>query len=493
MSRTRFAPSPTGMLHVGGLRTALFNYLYAKKNEGTFILRIEDTDRERYEEGTEENILKTLDWAKLNPDEGVTLEGEKGDKKPYHQSERLDVYKKAIDKLLESKNAYYAFDTTEELNRMREEEKKAGNPAPKYDISMRMRMKNSLTLSEEEVKNKIDAGDEYVIRLKVPDNHTVKVFDEIRGALEFKSSSIDDAVLLKSDGFPTYHLANIVDDNAMDIDMVIRGEEWLPSLPKHVLLYEAFGWNMPKFAHVPLLLNPSGGKLSKRQGDVSVSDFIERGYLPEVMINFLALLGWNPGTTDEIFSLDELIEKFSLDRVQKGGAIFDTEKLDWLQGQWIRKFTPKEFAERIQPIVAKEFPDARKDSKFVEKAQLIQDRITFFKEASEMLSFFYLDPKVDLELIASKKQKVTKDMVADIVSMLIETLEKISTWNEETIKESIIKLAKEKELKNGQVLWPLRAILTGLPYSPGAFEVAEVLGKDETLKRLAKALELVKK
>ena len=478
------------MLHVGGLRTALFNYLLAKQAGGAFILRVEDTDQERSVEGAVENILETLQWAGLNPDEGVTPEGEKGDKGPYVQSKRLDLYKEYAQKLLSSGHAYYAFDTTEDLDRMREEEQKAGNPAPKYDLSVRMRMSNSLTMGEEDTAAKILAGNPYVIRLKIPENQTITANDEIRGKVEFKSHTVDDAVLLKSDGFPTYHLANVVDDHLMEIDLVLRGEEWLPSLPKHLLLYEAFGWGAPKFAHVPLLLNPGGGKLSKRQGDVSASDFIEKGYLPEAMINFLALLGWNPGSTDELFSLEELIEKFSLERVQKGGAVFDTEKLDWLQGQWMRRMPIEEFADRILTIVKEKYPDASGDTDFSTKAALIQERITFFHEAPEMLSFFYEDPKFDMDLIANKKQKVTPEMVPEVLPLIIGSLDGIQEWNAETLKDTLFALAEEKGYKNGQLLWPLRAILTGLPYSPGAFEVAKVLGKEETINRLKKAQEL---
>lgn len=493
--RTRFPPSPTGLLHVGGLRTALFNYLLAKQSQGTFILRIEDTDQERSVEGAVEDILQTLNRTHISPDEGVILKDGKitqvGDKGPYIQSERLDLYKDYAMKLLESGHAYYAFDTPEEIDRMREEEQQAGNPSPKYDIGRRMRMKNALTLSEEEVRTKLDAGEPYVIRLKVPENTVIKGEDEIRGKVEFQSHTVDDTVLLKADGFPTYHLANVVDDHLMDIDLVLRGEEWLPSLPKHLLLYDAFGWNRPKFAHVPLLLNKTGGKLSKRQGDVGASEFLDKGYLPEALINFLALLGWNPGGIEEIFSLDELVQNFKLDRVQKGGAVFDTEKLDWLQGQWMRKIPAVEFAARIQPIVAEVYPAAKDDADFESKAALIQERITFFNEAPEMLSYYYSEPKFDMEIIANAKQKVTTEMVPEIVNILMQTLltVEVCDWNEERLKELLFATAAEKELKNGQLLWPLRAILTGLPYSPGAFEVAAVLGKETTLKRLKAAQE----
>ena len=488
--RTRFAPSPTGLLHIGGLRTALYTYLLAKQGKGTFILRVEDTDQERTIDGAMKSQLQALSWAGIHPDEGVMLDGDtvvqKGDKGPYIQSERFDIYREHAQILIDSGHAYYAFDSKEELDRMREEEKAAGNPAPKYDLGVRMRMNNALTLGEEETKKKLDAGEPHVIRLKVPENMMITCTDAIRGKVEFASHTIDDAILLKSDGFPTYHLANIVDDHLMEIDTVLRGEEWLPSLPKHLLLWQAFGWKEPKYAHVPLLLNRDKSKLSKRQNDVSVQDYIDQGYLPEVIINFIALLGWNPGTTEEFFTFDELVKEFSLDRVQKAGAVFDREKLDWFQGQWIRKMSVEEFAKRIQPIVAEKHPAAADDKDFVAKAGLIHERITFFHEAPEMLSYYYSEPKVDMELICSKKQKVTQDLVKEIVPLLTETLESIdeSKWNVDHLKEILFAFAEKKGYKNGQVLWPLRAILTGLPYSPGAFEVATALGKETTLKRL---------
>lgn len=492
--RTRFPPSPTGLLHVGGLRTALFNYLLAKQSNDAFILRVEDTDQERSVDGAMEDILQTLERTHISPDEGVVLQNGKiaqvGNKGPYIQSERLDIYRKHAMQLIEAGHAYYAFDTPEEIERMREEEQKAGNPSPKYDIGRRMRMKNALTLSADEVQTKLDASEPYVIRLKIPENTVIKGEDAIRGKVEFQSHTVDDAVLLKADGFPTYHLANVVDDHLMAIDLVLRGEEWLPSLPKHLLLYDAFGWERPQFAHVPLLLNKTGGKLSKRQGDVGASEFLNKGYLPEALINFLALLGWNPGGTEEIFSLDDLVQNFTLERVQKGGAVFDEEKLDWLQGQWMRRFSADEFATRIKPLVAEKYPTANDDENFESKATLIQERITFFHEAPEMLSYYYSEPVLDMEIVANKKQKVTEEMVPHILSLLIEYFEDLDDefdWNPENLKDDLFQIAKDHDLKNGQLLWPLRAILTGLPYSPGAFEVAAALGKEKTLKRLKAA------
>lgn len=489
--RTRFAVSPTGLMHVGGLRTALFSFLLAKKNKGTFYVRIEDTDRQREVEGATENILTSLHWAGIDPDEGAVLvdgqPGEKGTKGPYTQSQRLEIYKEYADVLLEKGYAYYAFDTKEELDHMRETEMAHGNPAPKYDASVRMRMKNSLTMSEEEVKQKLEAGEPYVLRFKIPENRTIEFTDEIRGRVQFASHTIDDQVIMKSDGFPTYHLAHVVDDHLMETSLVIRGEEWLPSLPKHILLFEAFEWEVPQFAHVPLLLNKDKSKLSKRNAAVAVQDYIEKGYLPEALLNFLALLGWNPGTTQEVFSLEELIEAFSLDRVQKGGAVFDTEKLDWLQGQWMRKFSIEEFATRIRPLVEEKYEAAKTDNQFAERASLIQDRIQFFADAAEMLSFFYEEPTVDIDLIANPKQKVTKEMIPEITAALVEMLEPIAEWTNDALLAASREMAEQRGWKLGQLLWPLRAILTGKPFSPGATEVAVALGKQETLKRLKNA------
>ncbi len=487
--RTRFPPSPTGMLHIGALRTALFNYLIARQEKGTFILRIEDTDREREVAGAVENFLHTLHWAGLDPDEGVILKegtiAEKGPYGPYIQSKRFELYRTYVQELIDKGYAYYAFDTKEDLDRMREEQAAAGNPAPKYDASMRMRMKNSLTMPA--WKAQIDEGKPYAVRMKIPEGNVVRFNDEIRGAVEFRGMEIDDQILLKSDGFPTYHLANVIDDHLMKIDMVIRGEEWLSSTPKHLLLYEYFGWPAPRFAHVPLLLNPGGGKLSKRQGDVSVSDYIDKGYLPEALLNFVALLGWNPGTTQELFTLEELIEAFSLERVQKGGAVFDATRLDWFQGQWMRKMSSKEFSDRIRGIVAEVYPAAGKDPDFPARAALIQERITFFHEAPAMLAYYYEEPEVDLELIASKKQKLDPKLAKEMIDLLITNLETLQDWTEDSLSKTLFALCDAKDIKKGQLLWPLRAVLTGLPFSPGAFEIAAALGKEKTMERLRKA------
>ncbi len=481
--RTRFAPSPTGFLHVGALRTALFAWLVAKQSKGTFTLRIEDTDQAREVPGATENIIRTLTLAGIPPDEGVMLSPsgtliEKGDYGPYHQSARLAMYRLHVDELLQNGSAYHCFCTSERLDDMRKKQQER-KQAPMYD-------RHCVDVSNDEAAKRVAAGEKHVIRMKIPRDQTVVYDDAIYGTLSFKGHTIDDQVLLKSDGFPTYHLAHVVDDHFMKTDLVIRGEEWLSSLPKHLILFKAFGWEIPKYAHVPLLLNRDRTKLSKRQNDVAAEDYLKKGYLPEALLNFLAMLGWNPGTEQEIFSLAELVQSFSLDRVQKSGAIFDLEKLDWLQGQWMRKIPLKEFADRILPIVAEKFPDATHDKKFLEKAALIQGRITFFPEAPEMLGYFYESPKPTMLLVASPKQKIDEAHVPMILDCLRTKLRSISDtgWNRESIVRAIEASLPESGFKKGQVLWPLRAMLTGREYSPGAYEVAELLGKAETLKRL---------
>ncbi len=482
--RTRFAPSPTGSLHIGGLRTALYSYLIAKQTGGEFFLRIEDTDQAREVEGAVDIILKGLEWAGIPPDEGVVIiegiPGESGNHGPYFQSKRLPLYRKHVDELLASGHAYPCFCTSERLEQMRNAQAEK-HQAPMYD-------RTCLRLSKEEISTRIAANEPHVIRLKVPHHETITFNDDVRGNISFQGHTIDDQVLLKSDGFPTYHLAHVVDDHYMQTDLVLRGEEWLSSLPKHLLLFKAFGWTAPRYAHVSLLLNKDKSKLSKRQNSVSVEEYIDKGYLPEAIINFIAMLGWNPGTTQEMFTLQELVEAFSLERIQKAGAIFDTEKLDWLQGQWMRKLTVDEFVRRISPIVEAIYPEAADDNQFEKKAALIQERITFFHEAPDMLGYFYKAPSVNMELIANSKQKITTEDVPRFVQILINTLETINEneWNETTLEATIRKIADgtDGHPRLGQILWPLRAILTGREYSPGAFEVATILGKDETMRRL---------
>ncbi|OGJ59352.1 glutamate--tRNA ligase [Candidatus Peribacteria bacterium RIFCSPHIGHO2_01_FULL_51_9] len=483
--RTRFAPSPTGFLHVGGLRTALFAYILAKQSGDHFLLRIEDTDQGRSVPGAIENILKSLYWAGITPDEGVILKNgamtQEGTKGPYIQSERLSTYHRYAEELRQNGFAYPCFCSQERLEQMRKDQV-AHKEAPMYD-------RLCLSLSEADVKKRTAAGEPHVLRLKVPRDEKIVFDDDIRGKVEFKAWTIDDQVLLKSDGFPTYHLAHVVDDHLMDIGIVIRGEEWLSSLPKHLLLFRALGWTPPRYAHLSLILNHDKSKLSKRQGDVAVEDYIQKGYLPEALVNFIALLGWNPDTPQEIFPLKELTERFAIENVQKSGAVFDVDKLNWMQGQWMRKIPEKEFAERIRPSVETHFPSAAHDPLFMKKTSLIHERVTFFSEAPHMLSFFYEEPSVSHELLANAKQRVTKKELPNILSKLLKTLAAIpeTEWNEETLKKNIFALSEEGGFSRGQLLWPLRACLTGLPFSPGAFEVAAVLGKEKVLQRVERS------
>lgn len=504
--RTRFAPSPTGSLHVGGLRTALYAWLLAKKSKGKFLLRIEDTDQERSVPGTIESILRCLGWAGIPPDEGVTLENgvivQKGLHGPYIQSERKELYQKHAKLLLAKGHAYRCFCSKEQLEEMRKTQEER-HQAPMYD-------RRCLSLAPEEAERRAAVGEPHVLRMKIPDGPAITVDDIIRGTLRFERPTVDDQILLKSDGFPTYHLAHVVDDHLMQIDLVLRGEEWLSSLPKHIFLFQFFGWPPPEYAHVSLLLNKDRTKLSKRQNAVSVEEYIANGYLPQTLLNFLALLGWNPGTTQEVFSLQELIEEFSLDRAQKAGAIFDTEKLDWLQGQWIRRLSLKEFLDYVRPALEQHLPEALVDLNLSEKLPLIQERITFAHEAPAMLAYFYREVPVSFSLLISKKQQVTKDNIFRILNTLLSALKSIplEEWKEDQLKNVLgsrllyegavskktqheIEINLSDVLPKRAVLWVLRSALTGLPYSPGAFEIAAMLGKEKTLDRLLRAQELV--
>lgn len=494
--RTRFPPSPTGFLHVGGLRTALYNYLIARKTRGTFLLRIEDTDQERAVPGAVENILSSLQWAGIIPDEGVLLRGGKimqvGDHGPYIQSERTALYRESAGRLLQNGNAYRCFCSKERLEEMRSLQEAHKQP-PMYDGHCR-------AISPEEAEQRALSGELHVVRLKVLDGPTITIHDLIRGEVHFERHTIDDQILLKSDSFPTYHLANVIDDHLMGVDLVLRGEEWLSSTPKHLLLYEALGWPPPQFAHVPLLLNKDRTKLSKRQHAVSVQEYVDRGYLPEALVNFLALLGWNPGTSralpagtghrpgaeKEIFSLGELIEQFSLDRVQKAGAIFDTEKLDWLQGQWLRRLSPNEFLEYIRPSLEQDLPEAIADVQLSQKLPLIQERIAFAHETPEMLAYFYRAPRVTVDLLVNEKQGVTRENLPQLLTIVTDTLKRLepSVWTEEHLLQTFRDTAASHNVKLGQLLWPLRVAITGRAYSPGAVEVACVLGKEEVIRRL---------
>lgn len=478
--RVRFAPSPTGYLHVGGLRTALYNYLFARKHGGMFVLRIEDTDRARFVEGAVESLVDVLGKIGLAHDEG-----------PYVQSKRLDLYKKHAEELIESGMAYRCFCAAERLEEMRkgQAERKL---MPKYD-------RKCLTLSVEEVQAKLDAGEPHVVRMKVPDDREIAFDDLVRGRVSFRTETIDDTVLLKSDGYPTYHLANVVDDHLMNITHVIRAEEWLPSTPKHLLLYEAFGWEAPAFAHLPLLLNPDRSKLSKRQGDVAVEDYLVKGYLPEALVNFIALLGWNPGegSTQEIFSLDELVERFDLSQVNKAGAVFDLRKLDWMNAEYIKALTIPELLERVNPFLeTKEFFKIWSDEHeawskeekelFLKRVIAIeQERLAKLSDIGEENPFFFRKPEIDPAMLPWKDNapETAKESLGRANTVLEAVPE--GEWTRERLGEVLLEAAGDRR---GDFLWPLRVALSGEKKSPPPQDIAWVVGSEESLVRIENAI-----
>ncbi len=504
MVRVRFAPSPTGPLHIGGLRTALFNYLFARKNNGKFILRIEDTDQLRYVPGTEQYIMEALHWVGLDYDEGPDIGGDLG---PYRQSERLDLYRKYVQQLVDSGWAYYAFDTPAELEQMRQRLREEKSSVQLYNHLTRGSMKNSFTLTEQEVKERISNGEPYVIRFNMPAGKEIIVNDLIRGEVKVSSDTLDDKVLFKSDGFPTYHLANIVDDHLMQITHVIRGEEWLPSLPLHVLLYEAFGWEPPKFAHLPLILKPSGkGKLSKRDGDQLgfpvfpldwkdpktgevIRGYREWGYLPEAVINILALLGWNPGTEQEIFTLEELIEQFSLERVQKHGARFDPEKARWFNQQHLKRKSDEELVDLFMPILESQGIEAERQ--YVKRVvQLLKERVEFVEDFWTKGFYFFERPK-DFDAKAAKK--AWKQNTSEIMTELREFLASLEDFSSENLENELKKWVEMKGLSFSKVFTPLRLAVQGNTAGPHLFDMLELLGKDEVLVRLDFAIEHFKR
>ncbi len=467
--RVRFAPSPTGFLHVGGLRTALYNYLFAKHHNGKFILRIEDTDRTRLVEDAQENLIKSLNWAGLEFDEGPHVGGDYG---PYIQSERFDLYKKYAYELIDNGSAYFAFDTSEEIEAMRERQKNSGL-SPKYD---RTTMKNFFTLGAEETKKLIEAGTEYVIRLKVDYNEEVKFADVIRGEVKVLGKDIDDQILLKSDGFPTYHLANVVDDHFMEITHVIRGEEWLPSTPKHVLLYKAFNWTAPTFAHLPLLLNEDKSKLSKRTGSVSVEEFNSAGFLKEAFVNFIALLGWNPTNNREIFTIDELIAEFNLEKVNKAGAVFDREKLLWVQGQYFRSMDVNYLAKLYIESTAVEF-----EQDYIAKViKLLRERIHFLHELPVFGDYMFGKPNYDKEYFA----KCWKETTSETAKELFYALFALEEFTHDPIENAVKTFINDKKLKFGEIMNPLRLVLTGKAVGASLYETMALLGKAECEARM---------
>ncbi|MBW7867829.1 MAG: glutamate--tRNA ligase [Brumimicrobium sp.] len=501
--RVRFAPSPTGPLHIGGVRTALYNYLFAKKNKGTFILRIEDTDQTRFVEGAEEYLIESLKWCGIMPTEGQGIGGNYG---PYKQSERKEMYMPYAEELVKNDKAYYAFDTAEELDFMREQAKKMNMPNWQYNAITRSSMKNSTTLPEDEVERRLANGDPYVIRFKMPRNEDVRFEDIIRGWVVVNTNNLDDKVLYKSDGMPTYHLANIVDDKTMEISHVIRGEEWLPSAPLHVLLYEAFGWEAPKFAHLPLLLRPDGnGKLSKRDGDrlgfpvfpldwftaegEKYSGYRERGYLPNAFINMLAFLGWNPGTTQEIFTLDDMVEAFSLERVSKSGAKFDAQKTNWFQQQYLRAESNGSLASMLRKKEGEQLKSVSET--YLETAcGLMKERATFVEDIYNEGRYLFENPThFDKEAI----QKKWKEDTTQIMKDWIEVLRSATPFDAAHLESSFHTFLEEKELNVGKVLFPFRLVLTGASAGPSMFEISVLLGKEEVLKRMEGNLAIIDK
>ena len=487
--RVRFAPSPTGFLHIGGLRTALYNYLFARHfDDGTFVLRIEDTDQSRYVEGAEKDIIRSLEWCGMKIDESPEHPGDYG---PYRQSERKELYHTYAEKLIENGQAYYAFDTTEELDQMRERLQKSGNPSPKYDAITRQSMKNSLTLSQDEVDRRMAAGEEYVIRLKVPRRETVRFEDLIRGHVSFETKGLDDQVLLKSDGMPTYHLANVVDDHEMEITHVIRGEEWLSSTPKHILLYNAFGWELPQMAHLPLIMSPSGGKLSKRKAEeegipINTKEYMKQNYEPEALINFLAYLGWSPGDDSEIHSLDELCELFSLDRVSKGGAVFNHKKLLWYNEHYLREQNDGRIAERLRPIAEAKGIDLPGDDFLKQAISLLKERVSKIEEVLEMGDFFFKDP----ETYNEKALKKWKGDSADLVQQYKSSIEELDDdqFEAATLKSHLEDVVEKNDVGFGKLMMPLRIAVTGQGFGPDLFASMELLGKETVVSRLDNAI-----
>ncbi len=504
--RVRFAPSPTGGLHLGGVRTVLYNYLFAKQHsEGKFIVRVEDTDQSRFVVGAEEYIFECLQWCGIRADESVLAGGEYA---PYRQSERKNIYKEYAEKLIENNQAYYAFDTTQEIEEMRERRKAEGSGSLQYDAGIRLKMNNSLRLLPEETKALLDAGTPYVIRIKVNPNETVAFTDLIRGDIEFETTNVDDKVLLKADGMPTYHLAVVVDDYLMKISHAFRGEEWLPSAPVHILLWQyLFGINnMPKWAHLPLILKPEGnGKLSKRDGDrlgfpVYAMDwkdpttgeitkgFKELGFLPEAFLNMLAMLGWNPGNEQEIFSIEELIQSFDINRVHKAGAKFDFEKAKWFNHEWIKKLPVQHYSSIVKQIFAEKKLEITDDIYFEKVLELVKERCTLLTDFYEQAVYFFIAPKhIDVDSI---KPKWT-DLKKEFFEKYITKLQADSTFTTVTVESIFKELATEMAIKPGDLQLPMRIMLVGGKYGPGVFEIAATIGLQQTVQRIEKALSLL--
>lgn len=498
--RTRIAPSPTGYVHIGSLRTALYNYLCARQNGGDFLIRIEDTDRTRFVEGALEQALEVFAWAGLEWDEGPKLQVtsdkvqviQEGSYGPYIQSERLAIYRKHADELLEKGKAYHCFCTPQDLEQMRSEQQARKEP-PRYDG-------RCLRLSKEEVRQRLEKGEKHVLRLNVPHDETIAFTDLVYGAISVNSNDIDHQVLMKSDGFPTYHLAVVVDDHLMAITHVMRGEEWLPSTPKHVLLYQAFGWEMPAYCHLPNILGENKKKLSKRTGDVSVESFRQQGYLPAALINYIALLGWNPGDEREFFTLEELVKEFDIKKINKAGAIFDYKKLDNINGQYIRRLSADELYGLCLPYLEEAYGDrlGSYSEEYVKKALAVeQERLKKLADVVEGTRLFFTDELAyDKELLYWKKtlqnDPTEVEMItAEVLREVRHVLEAISDeqWTAADLQEAVFAYIAREEMTNGEVLWPLRTSLSGQQNSPGPFEIMAVLGKEASLARIEAAIE----
>lgn len=498
--RVRFAPSPTGGLHLGGVRTVLYNYLFAKQNQGKFILRIEDTDQSRYVPGAEAYIFETLRWCGLEPDESVMQGGAFG---PYRQSERKPLYRQYAEQLVQKGVAYYAFDTAHELDAMRNTLRGAGNPNPQYDHTIRMQMRNSLVLSPEATADLMAQNTPYVIRIKMPENETVRFNDMIRGAVSFDTAVSDDKVLLKADGMPTYHLAVVVDDYLMQISHAFRGEEWLPSAPVHILLWRhLFGEDqMPKWAHLPLILGPNG-KLSKRDGakygfpvfamnwtdpktGETTEGFKEKGFVPQAFVNLLAMLGWNDGTEQELFSLEELVEQFSIEKVHKGGAKFDFEKAKWFNHEWIKSLPVQSYLPQVKADFASKGLHLIEEDFLVKAMELVKDRCTLLTDFWLQASFFFIAPKnIDTLPVKAKWNPVKSKFFKNFATALTS----ITDWSATALENLFKQLAAQEGIKPGELQLPLRLMLVGGKYGPQVFEIAAILGKEETAARIQFAL-----
>lgn len=478
--RTRFAPSPTGYMHIGNLRTALYEYLIAKSNNGKFILRIEDTDQERFIEGATDVIYNTLKMAGIQHDEGPDIGGNYG---PYIQSERKHLYMEYAKKLVDLGGAYYCFCSKERLNSIKESSDQNGIPV-KYD-------RHCLNLDKSVVEKNLAANMSFVIRQKMPDTGTTSFEDVVYGTITVDNSELEDQILIKSDGLPTYNFANVIDDHLMNITHVVRGNEYLSSTPKYNLLYKSFGWEIPTYVHVPLILKSSGQKLSKRAGDPSFEDLVSMGYLVEAIINYVVLLGWSPDTNQEIFSLNELEQVFNINGISKSPAIFDINKLNWMNGEYIKKLTPDEFYDAAKPFYKGVISNPEIDMKKISKLQ--QGRTDVLSTVSQNIDFFDKLPEYNIDLYVHKKMKTTPEIALSSLEASLPVLEGIQEWNESTIHEALLSLVQQLGIKNGQMLWPVRTAISGKEVTPGgAIEIADILGKEETIKRIRIGIEKLK-